>query len=262
MGEHHLPPEPADHHKGGKAVVHADDLKPGHRRRRYNYSYYGDTGSRGALRTICSVLLLLILLAGVIALVLYLVYRPNSPAFTVTNIAVYSLTNVTGPSAGLPAAGVGAGARAPYAVAASFQCALVIRNPSGRSSARYDRLTAYVVYRGEAITAPAEMPPLVQDPDSAVVVAPVIGDGGATPVPVSPETAAALANDVTYGVVSLRVVLLGRVRFVSGPFRSGWRSMYARCDLLVGVRKGPGGVGASGVPEAPLFGNPSCNVDI
>uniref|UniRef100_A0A8R7P6V5 Late embryogenesis abundant protein LEA-2 subgroup domain-containing protein n=1 Tax=Triticum urartu TaxID=4572 RepID=A0A8R7P6V5_TRIUA len=242
MGEHHLPPEPADHHKGGKAI-HADDLKPARGRR---YSYYGSTGSRGALSTICSVLLLLILLAGVIALVLYLVYRPNSPAFTVTNIAVYSLSNVTGPSAGPPAAG----ARAPNAVAASFQCALVIRNPSGRS------------YRGEAITAPAEMPPLVQDPDSAVVVAPVIGGGGAAPVPVSPETAAALANDVSYGVVSLRVVLLGRVRFVSGPFRTGWRSMYARCDLLVGVRKAPGSVGAAGVPEAPLFGNPSCNVDV
>ena len=244
MGEHHLPPEPTDHHKGGKAV-HADDLKPARRRR---YGYYGSTGS-GALSTICSVLLLLILLAGVIALVLYLVYRPNSPAFTVTNIAVYSLSNVTGPSAGLPAAG----ARAPNSVAASFQCALVIRNPNGRSSARYDRLTAYVVYRGEAITAPAEMPPLVQDPDSAVVVA---------PVPVSPEAAAALANDVSYGVVSLRVVLLGRVRFVSGPFRSGWRSMYARCDMLVGVRKAPGNVGAAAVPEVPLFGNPSCNVDI
>jgi hypothetical protein len=151
---------------------------------------------------------------------------------------------------------------APSAVAASFQCSLVIRNPSGRASARYDKLTAYVVYRGEAITAPVQLPPLAQDPDSAVVVAPVIGGGaGAPPVPVSHDTAAALANDVSYGVVSLRVVLLGRVRFVSGPFRRGWRSMYARCDLLVGVRKGPG-VGAAGVPEAPLLGNPSCDVEM
>ena len=250
MAEHHLPPEHADHHhhKGGKGV-RTDDLKPA-RRRGYSSYYYGhDGGSSGALRRVCSVVLLLLLLAGVTALVLYLVYRPTSPSFAVTSIAVYSLSNVTAPSA--------AGAP-PNAIAASFQCALVIRNPSGRASARYDRLTAYVVYRGEAITAPAEMPPLVQDPDSAVVVAPVIGGA---PVPVSPDTAAALANDVSYGVVSLRVVLLGRVRFVSGPFRRGWRSMYARCDLLVGVRKGPG-VGAAGVPEAPLLGSPSCDVDI
>ncbi|CAM0955849.1 unnamed protein product [Alopecurus aequalis] len=248
MAEHHLPPEPADHqHRGGKGV-HTNDLKPARRR---GYSYYGhDAGSSDALRTVCFVVLVILLIAGITALVLYLVYRPTSPAFAVTSIAVDSLSNATTPSAG-----------APNAVAASFQCALVIRNPSGRASARYDRLTAYVVYRGEAITAPAEMPPLVQDPDSAVVVAPVIGGGGAAPVPVSPDTAAALANDVSYGVVSLRVVLLGRVRFVSGPFRRGWRSMYARCDLLVGVRKGPG-VGAAGVPEAPLLGNPSCDVDM
>uniref|UniRef100_A0ACD5TAG6 Uncharacterized protein n=1 Tax=Avena sativa TaxID=4498 RepID=A0ACD5TAG6_AVESA len=244
MAEHHLPPESGD--QGGKGSVHAGDLKPARRR---GYSYYGyNTGSSEPFRTLCFAILVILLIAGITALVLYLVYRPASPAFAVNSIAVYSLSNVANSSAG-----------APNAVAASFQCALVIRNPSGRASARYDRLTAYVVYRGEAITAPAEMPPLVQDPDSAVVVAPVIGGA---PVPVSPDTAAALANEVSYGVVSLRVVLLGRVRFVSGPFRRGWRSMYARCDLLVGIRnKGPG-VGAARVPEAPLLGNPSCDVDM
>jgi hypothetical protein len=251
MAEHHLPPEPGHHHKGGK-VVHADDLKPARRR---GYGYYGhDRGSSGLLRTLCFLVLVILLLAGITALVLYLVYRPTSPAFAVNSIAVYSISNVAAASSATPGA--------PSAVAASFQCSLVIRNPSGRASARYDKLTAYVVYRGEAITAPAQLPPLAQDPDSAVVVAPVIGGGaGAPPVPVSHDTAAALANDVSYGVVSLRVVLLGRVRFVSGPFRRGWRSMYARCDLLVGVRKGPG-VGAAGVPEAPLLGNPSCDVEI
>jgi hypothetical protein len=255
MAEHHLPPEPAGHPKGGKGV-HADDLKPARRRR---YSYYGnDTGSSDPLRTLCFVVLVILLLAGITALVLYLVYRPTSPSFAVTSIAVYSISNVAAASSAAPGA--------PNAVAASFQCALVIRNPSGRASARYDRLAAYVVYRGEAITPPAEMPPLAQDPGSAVTVAPVIGvGGGAPPVPVSPDTVAALANDVSFGVVPLRVVLLGRVRFVSGPFRRGWRSMYARCDLLVGVRKGqgPGSVdGAAGVPEAPLLGNPSCDVEM
>uniref|UniRef100_A0ACD5U2J3 Uncharacterized protein n=1 Tax=Avena sativa TaxID=4498 RepID=A0ACD5U2J3_AVESA len=248
MAEHHLPPE-----SGGKGSVHAGDLKPA-RRRGYSY-YYGDgAGSSEPLRTVCFVVLVILLLAGITALVLYLVYRPASPSFAVTSVAVYSISSVAANSSS-----AGAGAGAPNAVAASFQCALVIRNPSGRASARYDRLTAYVAYRGEAITAPAEMPPLVQDPDSAVVVAPVIGGA---PVPVSPDTAAALANEVSYGVVSLRVVLLGRVRFVSGPFHRGWRSMYARCDLLVGVRSKDPGVGDDRVPEAPLLGNPSCDVDM
>ncbi|BAF17254.1 NDR1/HIN1-like protein 1 [Oryza sativa Japonica Group] len=260
MAEHHLPPEPADephhHNHGGKAAVHADDLKPGGRRRRYGY-YYGDGyGSADPARTLCFVVLVVILLAGITALVLYLVYRPSRPAFAVTSVAVYSLSlNGTG-------TGTGAVAGGPATLAASFQLTLVIRNPNERSAARYDRLAAYVAYRGEPITAPAPMPPLVQDADSAVAVAPVLGAGAAAPpVPVSPDTAAALATDVSYGVVALRVVVLGRVRFVSGPFRSGWHSMYARCDLLVGVRKSGGG-GAGGGPEAPLLGNPTCAVDM
>ncbi|KAG8085319.1 hypothetical protein GUJ93_ZPchr0010g11001 [Zizania palustris] len=226
---HHLPPEPVEerrHHKGGKAVL-ADDLKP---RSRYGY-YYG--GGGGPARTLCFVVLVFLLLAG----------SPRSCSTCTTAAA--------GGRGASPASGPGA----PTALAASFQFTLVIRNPNGRSAARYDRLAAYVSYRGEPITAPVPMPPLVQDADSAVAVAPVLGGGA--PVPVSPDAAAALATDVSYGVLALRVVVLGRVQFVSGPFRSGWRSMYARCDLLVGVRKG-----VAGSPEAPLLGNPACAVDM
>uniref|UniRef100_A0A0E0L1N9 Late embryogenesis abundant protein LEA-2 subgroup domain-containing protein n=1 Tax=Oryza punctata TaxID=4537 RepID=A0A0E0L1N9_ORYPU len=273
MAEHHLPPEPADerhHHHGGKAAVHADDLKPGGRRRRYGYYYGGGGdayGSADPARTLCFVVLVVILLAGITALVLYLVYRPSRPDFAVTSVAVYSLSLNGTTTAGAASPGAVPGAGAPATLAASFQFTLVIRNPNGRSAARYDRLAAYVAYRGEPITAPVPMPPLVQDADSAVAVAPVLGAGAAAPpVPVSPDTAAALATDVSYGVVALRVVLLGRVRFVSGPFRSGWHSMYARCDLLVGVRKSvqaaAGGGGAAAGPEAPLLGNPTCAVDM
>ncbi|KQK06656.1 NDR1/HIN1-like protein 1 [Brachypodium distachyon] len=256
MVDHHLPPEETGHHhhKGEKAV-HADDLKPA-RRRGFNNYYYGGhaAGHGGAFRTLCFVLLVIILLAGITALILYLVYRPSTPTFAVTSVAVYSLANATAPPAAGALAGPGPGA-SPALMAASFQVTLVIRNPSGRSAATYDTLTAYVAYRGEPITGPASLPPLAQEPRSAVAVAPVVGAGAAVPVPVSPDAAAALSRDVAYGVVSLRVVLLGRVRYVSGPFRSGWRSLYARCDLLVGVRKQERG------REAPLFGNPSCDVN-
>lgn len=217
MAEHHLPPEPADephhHNHGGKAAVHADDLKPGGRRRRYGY-YYGDGyGSADPARTLCFVVLVVILLAGITALVLYLVYRPSRPAFAVTSVAVYSLSlNGTG-------TGTGAVAGGPATLAASFQLTLVIRNPNERSAARYDRLAAYVAYRGEPITA--------LRPDAAAGAGrgqrggggAVLGAGAAARPSGVPDTAAALATDVSYGVVALRVVVLGRVRFVSG--RSG-----------------------------------------
>ncbi|KAL6631087.1 hypothetical protein ACP70R_028427 [Stipagrostis hirtigluma subsp. patula] len=263
MAGHHLPPEPAGHHHGGKGV-HADDLKPASRGRRFGYGY-GRGGGGDSARAVSFAVLVLLLAAGITALVLYVVYRPSHPTLAVTSAAVLSLYNATPTTTpGATAAAVaGAGPEpAPTLLAASFQFTLVIRNPSARSAARYDRLTAYVAYRGEAVTAPAAMPPLAQDPDTAVEVAPVLGGGVAAPVPVSPDTAAALAADAAYGVLALRVVVLGRVRFVSGPFRSGWHSMYARCDMLVGVRKvGDGGV-AGGEAGAPLLSSPSCNVDI
>ncbi|RLN29556.1 protein YLS9-like [Panicum miliaceum] len=248
MAEHHLPPKPADHHhRGGRKGAHTDDLKPG---RRYTY-YYGGGGGGGGARALCFAVLVLLLAAGITWLVLYVVYRPSHPTLAVTSAAVLALYNATA---------------GPTAVAASFQVALVLRNPSARSAARYDRLAAYAAYRGDALTAPAPLPPLAQDPGAAVEVAPVLGGGvasAAVPVPVSPETAAALAADVAYGVLPLRVVVLGRVRFVSGPFHRGWHSMYARCDLLLGVREAAGKSGAGGVPrQAPLLADPTCSVDM
>lgn len=256
MAEHHLPPEHADHHhhhKGGRKGVHADDLKPGSRGRpRYSYYY---SGGGGAARALCFAVLVLLLAAGITLLVLYVVYRPSHPTFTVTSAAVLALYNATASNA--------AGAT-PTALAASFQFTLVLGNPSGRCAARYDRLTAYVAYRGEALTAPAAMPPLAQDAGTAVAAAPVLGAGVAgPPVPVSPDAAAALATDVANAVLPLRVVLLGRVRFVNGPFHRGWHSLYARCDLLLGVRKIGGNGAAGGAPsQAPILGDPNCNVDM
>ncbi|KAF8765842.1 hypothetical protein HU200_008356 [Digitaria exilis] len=247
MAEHHLPPEPADHHRHNKG------LKPGRRYYSY-YNYYGDDGGGG--RALCFAVLVLVLAAGITWLVLYVVYRPSHPTLSVTSASVLALYNA-------------ATANSATAVAASFQLALVIRNPSARCAARYDRLAAYVAYRGEPVTAPEPLPPLAQDAGAAVEVAPVLGGGQA--VAVSPETAEALATDVAYGLLPIRVVVLGRVRFVSGPFHRGWHSLYARCDVLLGVRRpaaaagSPHGGGGGGLPlpqQAPLLGEPICNVDM
>ncbi|CAL4907788.1 unnamed protein product [Urochloa decumbens] len=256
MAEHHLPPEPAVGRKG----VHADDLTRGRRRYYPSYYYGGYTGGGG--RALCFALLVLLLAAGITWLVLYVVYRPSHPTLSVTSASVLALYNATVPNT----------AAAPTAVAASFQFTLVLCNPSARSAARYDRLTAYAAYRGQALTPPAPLPPLAQDAGDAVAVAPVLGGAGrAEAVPVSPDTAAALAADAAYGVLALRVVVLGRVRFVSGPFHRGWHSLYARCDVLLGLRNKAAGGGAAGrsnggtggLPQqAALLGEPACNVDM
>ncbi|CAL9776545.1 unnamed protein product [Musa acuminata subsp. burmannicoides] len=185
------------------------------------------------------VLLLLLLLAGVTALVVYLVYRPSRPRFSVTSAAIYSLSNATTVA---PVA----------AISSAMQFTLLIRNPNDRSSISYERLATYATYRGQAITLPAPLPPLFQERDSEVSVSPLLGG---SPVPVSGDVAAGLATDQAYGVVALRLVVLGRLRFKSGPFHSGWHSMYVRCDVLAGLKTGVPG-------QVPLLGTPVCDVDI
>ncbi|OAY74656.1 Protein YLS9 [Ananas comosus] len=204
-------------------MPHDDGGASGKPERRYHGS--------GAGRAVCSGVLAFVVIAGIVALVLYLVYRPSRPRFSVTGAAIYALTTNSNATA---AANPFAYPANPPAVVATMQFTLLVRNPNDRSAVRYDRLSAY-------------------DSDSSVAVSPVLGGGPA--VAVSADVAAGLATDEAYGVVALRLVVLGRAKFKSGPFHSGWYGLYVRCDVLVGVRKGVAG-------QVPLLGNPDCHVDM
>ena len=146
---------------------------------------------------------------------------------------------------------------APYAIAARAQFTLLLHNPSDRAAVLYDRLLAYVTYRGEPVAPPAELPAVVQERGADVAVTPSFGGGAgaAEPVPVSEAAVRALAGDCAARRVLLRLVLLGRVRYRSGMFRTGWRDLFVRCDVTtgVGVDAGAGGV--------PLLEYPQCFVD-
>lgn len=74
-------------------------------------------------------------------------------------------------------------------------------------------------------------------------------------VPVSPEVGYGLAADQGYGVVGLRWVLLGRVKYKAGAIWSRRYAIYVRCDVLVGIRRGF-------VGQVPLLGSPDCSVDV
>ncbi|XP_078442508.1 NDR1/HIN1-like protein 1 [Wolffia australiana] len=186
------------------------------------------------MRTFIGSILLLFLLAGVAALVLYLVYRPSKPRFAVVGAAIYDL-NVT----------------APTVVFSDMQITVTIRNPNARSTISYDRMAAYVSLGGQPLTPPLRLPPLEQDEKSTVVMSPVFGG---VPVAVSPEVAAALAAAETYGVVALRLVVAGRIRYNPGPFHSGRVGMHVRCDLMAAHRRGMSG-------QVPLLAAAGCWVD-
>lgn len=83
-------------------------------------------------------------------------------------------------------------------------------------------------------------------------MSPVLGGGA---VAVSLEVANGLVTDQAIGVIGLRVVLLGRVRWKAGPVKTGHHAVYVKCDVLVGVKRGL-------VGQVPLLASPACKVDI
>ncbi|KAK6918695.1 Late embryogenesis abundant protein, LEA_2 subgroup [Dillenia turbinata] len=191
----------------------------------------------GLLRGVCGFLAIFLLLAGVTALVVWLVYRPQKPEFVVMAAAIYNL-NISAP---------------PF-VSTTIQFTVVTRNPNKRVSIYYDRLSAFVSYRNQAITPPTALPPLYHDKHSTVALSPILGGSGAM-VPVSVEVANGLAVDEAYGVVGLKLVLLGRLRWKAGAIRTAHYGVYIKCDVLLGLKEGF-------VGQAPLLGSPACFVDV
>lgn len=96
------------------------------------------------------------------------------------------------------------------------------------------------------------LPPLFHEKRSTVAMSPVLGGGA---VAVSSEVANGLVTDQTIGVVGLRVVLLGRIRWKAGPLKTGRYAVYVKCDVLVGVKSGFLG-------QLPLLASTACKVHI
>ncbi|KAI4377007.1 hypothetical protein MLD38_014705 [Melastoma candidum] len=192
----------------------------------------------GTARTMLTVVLILVLMIGAVALVLYFLYRPKEPQFAVMAAAVYDL-NVTS-------------SVFPPLVSASIQFTLLVRNPNVKTVAFYDRLTAYVTYKDQPLTRAVGMPPLTLGKHEAVTMSPVMGGG--VPVEAAETVINGLEMDEEYGVVGLRVVVVGRLRWKAGVFWSRHRRLSVRCDVLMGLKKGL-------VGRVPLLATPPCKVD-
>ncbi|GFQ00547.1 hypothetical protein PHJA_002198600, partial [Phtheirospermum japonicum] len=107
--------------------------------------------------------------------------------------------------------------------------------------------------RTRAITPPVILPPLFHETKSTVALSPVIGGAA---VPAAAELVNELVTEEGYGVVGLRLVLTGRLRYRAAWIRlGGQRGVYVRCDLLVGVKNGF-------VGQLPLLGSQPCSVDV
>ncbi|KAE8650206.1 hypothetical protein Csa_011664 [Cucumis sativus] len=127
------------------------DLKEEKNRARFSSRYY----SKRTRRSVCACISIFLLVIGVVALTLWLVYRPIDPQFTVVGAAIYDLN-----MSSLPL------------LSTTMQFTIVTRNPNRRVSIYYDRLTVFVSYRNQQITSQVILPPLAHEKRSTVAMSP------------------------------------------------------------------------------------------
>ncbi|XP_028752322.1 NDR1/HIN1-like protein 12 [Neltuma alba] len=186
-------------------------------------------------RALCACIATVLLLAGLVILVLWLVYRPTKPHFDVVGAAVYGLN-----------------AKAPPLMTTSMQFTIIITNPNRRVAIYFDTLNVYVSYRNDPITTPMALPPLYMEVHSSVSLSPMLGG---SPVPVSPDVSNGLATDEAYGVVGVSVIMQGKLRWKTGGIKTGHYGIYVKCDVMMSLKKGVSG-------QVPLTGAPACYVDV
>ena len=187
---------------------------------------------------VCATLVLLVTLAiilGIVALVLWLVFRAHKPRFYVQSAAIYQLNLSDG------------------SVSTNMQFTVICRNPNRRVGVYYDRLWASVSYRGQQITMVSPLPSFYEGHRGVFVLSPFVAGNV---VPVSRDVFNGLSADQAYGLVEMRLVMRGRVRWKVGTWKSAHYHLHVQCDVLMGLREGSGG------GQIPLLGGHRCGVDV
>lgn len=182
---------------------------------RGDITYSGRARRVAVLRCLVAAVVVTILLAGLTALIFWLVVRPKPIDYTVTR-AVARHFNVTPP---------------PDATAnATFYLTLAAGNPNRRVSVLYEWVEFRVLYGEEAQLA-VEDAPAFRQPRRNETLLDV--RAVARSVPVGGQAARELRHDLAAGEVGVDVRMRARVRFETGGVRSRRYSLQAFCSPVV-----------------------------
>lgn len=168
---------------------------------------------RGCCRCCCWLtlaVLALVLLVAVAAAVVYLLYRPQRPSFSVSALKL-STFNLTGAGK----------------VTASVDLAVVARNPNKKIEFLYDPTTVAVSSDG-ADVADGSFPAFAQGAKNTTSLRAAIGSGGARAVDAGAATA--LRSDLRKGEVPLTVRLETKVRVKMGGVKTEKVGIKVTCD--------------------------------
>ena len=174
------------------------------------------------LRCLVAAVVVTVLMAGLAALVFWLVVRPKPIEYTVTSAVVRHFNITTPPGGGGTAA-----------LNATFYLTLAADNPNRRVSMRYESLALYVHY-GEGEAAPqlavADVPDFSQPSrnETRLEVRAV-----ARSAPLANRAARELEHDRGAGEVGVEVRVSARVYFAVGGVRSRHYDMRAVCSPVV-----------------------------
>uniref|UniRef100_A0A0E0J709 Late embryogenesis abundant protein LEA-2 subgroup domain-containing protein n=1 Tax=Oryza nivara TaxID=4536 RepID=A0A0E0J709_ORYNI len=192
---------------------------------------HGDDDFRQVCRRFITVLVVLAILVGIIALIVYLVLRPTHPRFYLQDATLrqLDLSNSSSTAGGV--------------LSTTIQVTVASRNPNDRVGVYYDRLDVYASYKYQQITVAASLPPVYQGHGDVDVWSPVLAGPS---VPFAPYLADAISQDCQAGYLILQVKIDGRVRWKVGSWISGHYHLFVTCPAFLVTAGGNGSPGASG----------------
>lgn len=177
-------------------------------------------------------------------LILFLVYNPRKPRFTIQDATVYSFSTNSS------------------FLSSNIQVTIESRNPNKDIGIYYDKIDAWAQYHDQQITQKTSLPPSYQGHYDDVVWSPLVyGDN----VPVSPFVKGSWTQDQMAGVVWVRFVITGKIRWKGTIF--GKKHIRATCPALISFpgRNAPLQSGLNGMAVGSGFKyqiKKECDVDI
>ncbi|KAF8664758.1 hypothetical protein HU200_054480 [Digitaria exilis] len=204
---------------------------------------HGDEDFTQSCRRLLLILLTLVLIAGVVALVVFLVLRPTHPRFVLHDSTLHQL-DITNTSAPL--------------LSTATQVTIASRNPNARVGVLYDRLDVYATYKHQQVTLATRLaPPAINQGYGDVDVwSPVLSGPN---VPFAPFLADAMRQDVANGYLVMEVRIDGRVRWKVGSWTSGHYHIFVTCPAYFIGGGGYTGGGAHGLTfKMPTY----CSVEV
>nr|XP_010908726.1 NDR1/HIN1-like protein 13 [Elaeis guineensis] len=184
------------------------------RRSRFNARLVRESLTTRFAMCVCSVLLFVLLVAGLIVFILWLSLRPHRPRFYLSS---FSVPAVSQPSAGLLNSPI------------SFN--VTDRNSNRNIGIYYDVVYGSVYYNDQVVASGPVLNPFFQPPKNTTLV---LGDLTGTAPAAGDALAAQMSGDAASGRVEFRLELKSVIRFQVKAWDTHHHTLHVECDTAVG----------------------------